>query len=99
MMCFVFRFSTSCIVRQKDVLSYFHGPSDMPLLGVTIGQALEQRVDIHPDKEAVVFSTDNVRKTFYQLLDEVDFTCNSYIYCTYYILDSWVALKTFRNNV
>jgi fatty-acyl-CoA synthase len=84
MMCFVFRFSTSCVVRQKEILSYFHGPSDTPLLGVTIGQALERRVDIHPDKEAVVFCTDDVRKTFYQLLDEVDFTCNSYIYRLYH---------------
>ena len=66
------RFSTSCVVRQKEILSYFHGPSDTPLLGVTIGQALERRVDIHPDKEAVVFCTDDVRKTFYQLLDESD---------------------------
>ena len=65
------RFSTSCVCNRREKWSYFHGPSDIPLLGVTIGQALEQRVSISPDKEALVFSTGNVRKTFSQLLDEV----------------------------
>lgn len=54
-------------------MSYFQGPSETPLLGITIGQGLEQRVDLNPDKEAVIFSTGNVRKTFGQLLEEVYF--------------------------
>ncbi|CAC5408960.1 ACSF2 [Mytilus coruscus] len=66
------RFSTSSTCSQKQKWSYFQGPSDTPLLGVTIGQGLEQRVDLNPDKEAVIFSTGNFRKTFEQLLEETD---------------------------
>ncbi|CAG2247723.1 ACSF2 [Mytilus edulis] len=66
------RFSTRSTCSQKEKLSYFQGPSETPLLGITIGQGLEQRVDLNPDKEAVIFSTGNVRKTFGQLLEETD---------------------------
>lgn len=63
-------------------MSYFQGPSETPLLGITIGQGLEQRVDLNPDKEAVIFSTGNVRKTFGQLLEEVYILNEQYILIT-----------------
>jgi hypothetical protein len=53
--------------------SYASCPGDVPLLGVTIGNLLQQRAEQHPDKEAfVVYNGDSViRRTFAQLLEEV----------------------------
>ncbi|PIK47372.1 putative acyl-CoA synthetase family member 2, mitochondrial-like [Apostichopus japonicus] len=57
-------------VRLSD--SYFHGTSDRPLLGKTIGEALQNSAEKHPNKNAFVYGTEGDRHTYSQLLDEVD---------------------------
>ncbi|XP_052077607.1 medium-chain acyl-CoA ligase ACSF2, mitochondrial-like [Mytilus californianus] len=57
---------------NKQKWSYAHGPSDTPLLGSTIGQALQDWTELRPDKEAAVFCKGNIRKTFQQILEESD---------------------------
>ncbi|XP_078426988.1 medium-chain acyl-CoA ligase ACSF2, mitochondrial [Cetorhinus maximus] len=64
----------SDVVPMKPILttSYIHGAMDMPLSPKSIGQCLEDVVNKYPDKEALVFLHDGVRKTFGQLKQEVD---------------------------
>ncbi|XP_067913877.1 medium-chain acyl-CoA ligase ACSF2, mitochondrial [Heterodontus francisci] len=64
----------SDVIPMKPILttSYIHGATDMPLISKTIGQCLEEIVNKHPDKEALVFLQDGVRKTFGQMKQEVD---------------------------
>ncbi|XP_046554256.1 medium-chain acyl-CoA ligase ACSF2, mitochondrial-like [Haliotis rubra] len=57
---------------EKLTLSYTHGASSTPLFGVTIGKRLQHQAEINPDKDAVVFIRENVRRTIAQLLDEAD---------------------------
>ncbi|XP_070197627.1 medium-chain acyl-CoA ligase ACSF2, mitochondrial-like isoform X2 [Littorina saxatilis] len=58
--------------REKRKWSYSHGVSDIPLLGVTIGNLLQDRVEQHPDRDAVVFYQDGQRLSFQQLLNQAD---------------------------
>uniref|UniRef100_A0A8U7MSV3 Medium-chain acyl-CoA ligase ACSF2, mitochondrial n=1 Tax=Corvus moneduloides TaxID=1196302 RepID=A0A8U7MSV3_CORMO len=59
-------------VSPKVTSSYIQGPSDIPLLDKTMGQCLEETVERFPDREALVFCRDGVRKTFAQFKEEVD---------------------------
>uniref|UniRef100_A0A1A8IX70 Medium-chain acyl-CoA ligase ACSF2, mitochondrial n=1 Tax=Nothobranchius kuhntae TaxID=321403 RepID=A0A1A8IX70_NOTKU len=52
--------------------SYAHGTSSMSLLGDTVGGALLKSVERWPDKEALAFLEDGVRKTFAEFLKDVD---------------------------
>ncbi|NXG25079.1 ACSF2 synthetase, partial [Grallaria varia] len=52
--------------------SYVQGPLDIPLLDKTVGQCLEETVERFPDREALVFCQDGVRRTFAQFKKEVD---------------------------
>ncbi|KAJ8026648.1 Acyl-CoA synthetase family member 2, mitochondrial [Holothuria leucospilota] len=52
--------------------SYCHGASDKPLMGKTIGVALQETVEKFPDKDAFVYRAEGSRYTYRQLLDEVD---------------------------
>ncbi|XP_069005088.1 medium-chain acyl-CoA ligase ACSF2, mitochondrial-like [Embiotoca jacksoni] len=52
--------------------SYVHGTSSFSLLPLTVGQSLEAAVQRWPDREAVVFLQDGIRKTFAQFQQEVD---------------------------
>ncbi|KAF6727209.1 Acyl-CoA synthetase family member 2, mitochondrial [Oryzias melastigma] len=52
--------------------SYAHGTSSTPMLYDTIGGMLQKSVERFPDKDAVVFVQDGVRKTFAQFQQEVD---------------------------
>ncbi|KAK5851236.1 hypothetical protein PBY51_002044 [Eleginops maclovinus] len=52
--------------------SYVHGTSSTSLLHTTIGESLLRTVERWPDREAVVFLEDGVRKTFAQLQKDVD---------------------------
>jgi len=52
--------------------SYVHGTGSLPLTGSTIGQLLEQRVEMTPDREAVVVCYQQKRLTFQQLLQQVN---------------------------
>jgi len=51
--------------------SYIHGHGSIPLIGVTIGQLMEQAANEHPHKEAFVVSRQRVRLTFEELLTQV----------------------------
>ncbi|XP_068575179.1 medium-chain acyl-CoA ligase ACSF2, mitochondrial-like [Cebidichthys violaceus] len=52
--------------------SYVHGTSSFSLLPLTVGQSLDSTVQRWPDREAVVFLQDSVRKTFAQFQQDVD---------------------------
>ncbi|KAM8845539.1 medium-chain acyl-CoA ligase ACSF2, mitochondrial-like isoform 1-T2 [Spinachia spinachia] len=52
--------------------SYVHGTSSIALLPLTVGQSLDSTVQRWPDREAVVFRQDGVRKTFAQFQRDVD---------------------------
>uniref|UniRef100_A0A3Q3WI88 Medium-chain acyl-CoA ligase ACSF2, mitochondrial n=1 Tax=Mola mola TaxID=94237 RepID=A0A3Q3WI88_MOLML len=52
--------------------SYVHGTSSFPLLHATVGQRLDSTVQRWPDREAVVFVQDGIRKTFSQFQQDVD---------------------------
>ena len=70
-------FSLSSPVTQQTQakalpqLSYLHGASRIPLLGVTIGQRIEWAAERVPEREAIVFCKRNVRLTFAQYLQQV----------------------------
>ncbi|PKU36468.1 hypothetical protein llap_13230 [Limosa lapponica baueri] len=57
---------------QMVTNSYIQGTSDIPLLDKTMGQCLDETVERFPDRDAVVFCRDGVRKTFAQFKEEVD---------------------------
>ncbi|NXS91807.1 ACSF2 synthetase, partial [Jacana jacana] len=52
--------------------SYIQGTSDIPLLDKTMGQCLDETVERFPDRDAVVFCQDGIRKTFAQFKEAVD---------------------------
>ncbi|NWR47403.1 ACSF2 synthetase, partial [Regulus satrapa] len=52
--------------------SYIQGPTDIPLLDKTVGQCLEETVECFPNREALVFCRDGIRKTFAQFKEEVE---------------------------
>src|SRR6185437_12990200 len=58
--------------QQNQRGSYVSGPSETPLLGMTIGDAFDQTVARFPDREALVSRHQNLRYTWSQLRDAVD---------------------------
>ena len=58
--------------ERKLTKSYACGPSAGPKLGLTLGSLLQRSADLWGDDTAVVFSHQNIRKTFQQLVTEVD---------------------------
>ncbi|KAL7641914.1 UNVERIFIED_CONTAM: hypothetical protein RMT77_007788 [Armadillidium vulgare] len=50
--------------------SYAMGPSDVPLLGLTIGKALDQAAESFGDTEAVVSVHQRIRRTFSEVKEE-----------------------------
>ncbi|XP_071385863.1 medium-chain acyl-CoA ligase ACSF2, mitochondrial-like [Centroberyx affinis] len=52
--------------------SYVHGTSSISLLPLTVGQSLQIAAERWPDREAVVFLQDGIRKTFAQFQQDVD---------------------------
>ena len=57
--------------NRKYENSYVCGPGSTPLLGLTIGQLLENTANKYGDREAVVVIHQNIRKTYQQLLIDV----------------------------
>ena len=53
-------------------VSYASGTSDKPLLGMTIGEAFDQTVSLHADREAIISIHQNMRLTYRQLSEQVD---------------------------
>ncbi|KAJ8384720.1 hypothetical protein AAFF_G00199260 [Aldrovandia affinis] len=52
--------------------SYVHGTSSFSLLTCTVGQSLQNATERWPDREAMVFLQQGVRKTFAQFQQDVD---------------------------
>ncbi|XP_047465245.1 medium-chain acyl-CoA ligase ACSF2, mitochondrial [Mugil cephalus] len=52
--------------------SYVHGTSSTSLLSATVGEVLQNSVERWPDREAVIFLQDGVRKTFAEFQKDVD---------------------------
>ncbi|KAM7387222.1 hypothetical protein PAMA_009707 [Pampus argenteus] len=52
--------------------SYVHGTSSISLLPLTVGQCLDSAAQRWPDREAVAFLQDGIRKTFAQFQQDVD---------------------------
>lgn len=52
--------------------SYVHGTSSVSLLPLTVGQSLDSAAHRWPEREAMVFLQDGIRKTFAQFQDDVD---------------------------
>jgi fatty-acyl-CoA synthase len=59
-------------MNKKAKISYVSGTSNIPLLGLTIGELFEQTVRRFPDNEALIVVHQNVRWTYRQLKKEVD---------------------------
>ncbi|KAM9258308.1 medium-chain acyl-CoA ligase ACSF2, mitochondrial [Cariama cristata] len=57
---------------HKVTNSYVQGTLDIPLLSKTMGQCLDETAERFPDRDALVFCRDGVRKTFAQFKEEVD---------------------------
>lgn len=47
------------------------GPSEVPLVGLTVGGTLDRAADLFGDNEAIVSLHQNVRKTFSQVQEDV----------------------------
>ncbi|XP_054834228.1 medium-chain acyl-CoA ligase ACSF2, mitochondrial [Eublepharis macularius] len=52
--------------------SFVHGVTNIPLLSKTVDQCLEEITHRYPDREAVVYSKEGIRKTFAQLRQDVE---------------------------
>lgn len=66
------RYNTSRSTTKHLKWSYTQGPADIALRGITVGNLLQQQADKTPDREAYIFCSTGIRKTFSQLLDESD---------------------------
>lgn len=60
--------------------SYVHGTSSHSLLSSTVDQCLQASVERHPDREALVFVQDGIRKTFAQFYQDVSDFCFWFFY-------------------
>ena len=60
------------MVSDMSARSYTSGTSDVPLLGLTIGDCFDQTVARYPDHEALVSRHQGLRYTYRQLQAEVD---------------------------
>src|SRR3974390_402121 len=52
--------------------SYTSGISDIPLLGLTIGDLFDQTVEQYPDQPALISRHQNIRLTYRELQDQVN---------------------------
>ncbi|KFV19292.1 hypothetical protein N340_06743, partial [Tauraco erythrolophus] len=57
---------------HRVTTSYIQGTLDIPLLSKTVGQCMDETVERFPDREALVFCRDGLRRTFAQFKEEVD---------------------------
>ena len=57
--------------QRKFEMSYVCGPSDKPLVGLTMGQVVQRAAEKFGDATAVVDVHQNITKTYSQMLSEV----------------------------
>lgn len=60
------------MAHSAELQSYLHGVSDMPLVGVTVGQLLEQSAARYPDNDALIVPYQNVRWSYADLNHQAD---------------------------
>jgi fatty-acyl-CoA synthase len=70
--------STSQIVSLRG-RSYAHGPSDLPLLGETIGEHLRTTVERFGEREALVVPHQGYRATYEELWEQVEAAARAFI--------------------
>ncbi|KAJ8027769.1 Acyl-CoA synthetase family member 2, mitochondrial [Holothuria leucospilota] len=63
--------SSSSLRTEKLTKSYVHNPSLFKFPGKTVGQTLEATAAAHPNKEALVFCREGIRKTYEEFLYDV----------------------------
>lgn len=64
--------SSSSTSQHQWTQSYIHEASSVKLKGITVGKLFQEQVEKTPDKEAFIFYTEKIRKTFSQFLEECD---------------------------
>ena len=66
-------------VAQSTATSYEHGPSDVPLLGETIGENLRRTVARFGEREALVVRHQGYRATYGELWEQVDLAARAFM--------------------
>ena len=74
------------VTSKQYKWSYVCGPSPVPLLGLTIGNAIERADHLFGDREAVVSIHQNRRITFSQLKEQVSPFQRSFLFLSYMII-------------
>jgi fatty-acyl-CoA synthase len=64
--------SSAPTARAELRWSYANGTSDVPLLGLTIGDMFDQTVEKYPDQAALISRQQNVRLSYRQLQEQVN---------------------------
>jgi fatty-acyl-CoA synthase len=59
-------------MNTKAKISYVSGTSDIPLLGLTIGELFERTVEKFPEQDALIVAHQEVRWTYAELKEQVD---------------------------
>ena len=59
--------------------SYTSGTSDIPLIGMTIGDKFDDTVERYPDREALIVRHQHIRWTYRELRDQVDLCARALI--------------------
>lgn len=78
-------------LNEPLLWSYLSGGGQKPLLGLTIGQAMDRARDLYGDREAVVSVHQDIRKTFYDLHKDVSLH--------YYCLSELSLTKNDRGSI
>ena len=63
----------------KPKLSYGHGADGPPLLGCTIGEALDRTASDHPNQPALIVRHQQLRYTYRELLAEVELAARGFL--------------------
>src|SRR5436853_1945864 len=63
----------------KPKLSYGHGAGGPPLLGCTIGEALDRTASVHPDHLALIARHEQLRYTYRECLAEVELAARGFL--------------------
>ena len=70
--------STNLVTRAQTAVShqsgwsYVSGPGSPPLLGLTVGQAVDRAAEMYGEREGLVVTHQNIRRTFSQIRDEAE---------------------------
>ena len=64
-------FAQSAVEHQSN-LSYASGPEYPPLIDLTIGQTVDRAEALFGDREALVVTHQNIRRTYSEIRQEVD---------------------------